>query len=280
MATRRSCKDDFVIGKVLGRGSFGVVYKCLRKEDKETYVIKEIDMGAMNNREQQEALNEVKILASVNNKYIVKYYDSFIAGRKLHIVMEFAENGCLHDHLKAQRGKTLPEREIWKFLIQIVLGLFHLHGKHILHRDIKTLNIFLDRNNSALLGDLGVSKVLSTQTNFAKTLVGTPYYLSPELCEGKPYNNKSDVWALGVCLYECCTLRHPFSADNQGALFMKILRGKLDYGLIKGYSNDLVHIIKLCLSHNASRRPDCKALLTMSSFRKAAQDLSIELPAR
>lgn len=102
-------------------------------------------------------------------------------------------------------------------LLQILLGLNHMHSKKILHRDIKTLNVFLDDELSVKLGDMGVAKILSTNTNFAKTIVGTPYYLSPELCEDKPYNEKSDVWALGVVLYECCTQRHPFDADNQAS---------------------------------------------------------------
>lgn len=98
-----------------------------------------------------------------------------------------------------------------------MLGLNHMHSRKILHRDIKTLNVFLDENLDVKLGDMGVAKILSTNTNFAKTIVGTPYYLSPELCEDKPYNEKSDVWALGVVLYECCTQRHPFDADNQAS---------------------------------------------------------------
>lgn len=101
-----------------------------------------------------------------------------------------------------------------------------MHTLKVLHRDIKTLNIFLTKDNSVRIGDLGVAKVLSHTANFAKTMVGTPYYLSPELCEEKPYNTKSDVWALGCVLYELCAHRHPFSSANQGALILKIIRGK------------------------------------------------------
>jgi NIMA (never in mitosis gene a)-related kinase len=108
------------------------------------------------------------------------------------------------------------------------LGLLYLHSNKILHRDIKTINMFLSKDNSIKIGDLGVAKMLNQTNVMAKTVVGTPYYLSPELCEEKPYNNKSDIWSLGCCLYELCTLRHPFEAQNQGALILKILKGKFN----------------------------------------------------
>ena len=89
---------------------------------------------------------------------------------------------------------------MWKIFIQALLGLRHVHSKKIIHRDIKSLNLFFDADDNVLVGDLGIAKVLSPNTMFARTIVGTPYYLSPELCEDKPYNEKSDVWALGVVL--------------------------------------------------------------------------------
>ena len=98
------------------------------------------------------------------------------------------------------------------------LGLQYLHANRILHRDIKTINMFLAKGDCIKIGDLGVAKELNATNNMAKTIVGTPYYLSPELCEEKPYNNKSDIWSLGCVLYELCTLRHPFEATNQGCL--------------------------------------------------------------
>jgi len=100
---------------------------------------------------------------------------------------------------------------------------------------MKTANVFLCRPQKnakknkhyvVKIGDLGVAKLLGTSTAFANTVVGTPYYLSPELCEDKPYNDRSDVWALGVLLYECLTLRHPFEARNQCALILKIIKGQ------------------------------------------------------
>lgn len=134
------------------------------------------------------------------------------------------------------------------------LGIFYLHSNKVLHRDIKTINMFLTKDNSVKIGDLGVAKELNQTQNMAMTVVGTPYYLSPELCEEKPYNHKSDIWSLGCVLYELCTLKHPFEAQNQGALILKILRSK--YAPISPvYSRQLSEIIDKLLNKSSSARP-------------------------
>ena len=166
-------------------------------------------------------MQQARVLAGMDSKYVIKYYDCFLEDGKLNIVMQFAPNGTLHSRLHAQRGKALPEEKVWKFFIQALLGLRHVHSKKIIHRDIKSLNLFFDADDNVLVGDLGIAKVLSPNTMFARTIVGTPYYLSPELCEDKPYNEKSDVWALGVVLYEMLTGRPPFLADTAVALLLK-----------------------------------------------------------
>lgn len=272
----RSTYEDFIIKEKIGSGSYGVVFKVVRKVDRVTYAMKEIDLAGMSRKEQEECIRETRVLSSLECDYIIKYYDSFLERGKLYIVTEYASNGNLHDHIKKQKTR-LSEELIWKLFIQILLGLNHMHKKKILHRDVKTLNVFLDDQLNVKLGDMGVAKILSTQTNFAKTIVGTPYYLSPELCEDKPYNEKSDVWALGVVLYECCTQRHPFDADNQGALILKILRGK--YPPVSGYSPEMVDIIKRCLTQAATRRPDTNKLLTLPCIREKAMELGINLPS-
>ncbi|MEW5302088.1 MAG: hypothetical protein WDW36_004898 [Sanguina aurantia] len=271
----RSTYEDFLIKEKIGSGSYGVVYKVIRKVDRLVYAMKEIDLQGMTRKEQEECIREVRVLSSLESDFIIKYYDSFLERGKLCIITEYAGNGNLHDYIKREK-QCLPEDLIWKLYIQILLGLNHMHSKKILHRDIKTLNVFLDDNLNVKLGDMGVAKILSSNTNFAKTIVGTPYYLSPELCEDKPYNEKSDVWALGVVLYECCTKRHPFDADNQGALILKILRGK--FPPVQGYSPEVTDIIKRCLTQSASRRPNTYKMLTLSCIRSHGDELGIVLP--
>ena len=164
-------------------------------------------------------------MGKLRHPFIVSYCDSFTEDRNLNIIMEFWDGGDLSYFLKQQNKKYLKEEKIWRFFIQICLGLEHIHKNKILHRDIKTLNIFLHKNEAVKIGDLGVAKMLNSN-DFAHTMVGTPFYLSPELCEEKPYNEKSDIWAMGCLLYELCTFRHPFEAANQASLILKIIRGK------------------------------------------------------
>lgn len=123
-----------------------------------------------------DALNEASILSKIDSHYIVKYYDSFIDKQLLCIVMEFCEGGDLHRFLKMQMGRPLSENQVWRILIQITLGLAYLHKLKILHRDIKTMNIFLAKD-SIRIGDLGVAKLLSDQNNFARTMVRNIYSL-------------------------------------------------------------------------------------------------------
>jgi NIMA (never in mitosis gene a)-related kinase len=247
---------DYILKEKLGVGSYGTVFKVHKKGDKQFYVLKQISLFNMNSAQVDEVKNESKILAQLNSAFITRYYDSFIDSSNLNIVMEYCDGGDLSHYLNyfSKNGKNLNEDKIWKFFIQISLGLAYIHSKKILHRDLKTLNIFLTKDEKVKIGDLGVAKVLN-QTNFARTFVGTPYYLSPEICEEKPYNEKSDIWALGCILYEMATYKHPFNATNQGALILKILRGKYDPISNKEYTADLKKMVDVLLEKNHFKRP-------------------------
>ena len=105
------------------------------------------------------------------------------------------------------------------------LAIKHCHDRKIIHRDLKSQNIFLNKDSTILLGDFGIAKVLDSTKDFANTCIGTPYYMSPELFKNKPYGYKSDVWALGCVLYEMCNLRHAYDAKSINGLAVKILRG-------------------------------------------------------
>lgn len=137
-----------------------------------------------------------------------------------------------------------------------------MHTQNILHRDLKTLNIFLTKDNKIKIGDLGVAKILDNIENFATSKVGTPYYLSPEVCEDRPYNNKSDIWSLGCILYELCTLKHPFEAKNQAALLLKIIRGRYE-SIPRMYSRSLAELVHSCLLKDFNKRPTIQSILML-----------------
>ena len=127
---------------------------------------------------------------------------------ELIIIMEYCEEGDLDFHIKQQKKlkKPFPEKVICNWFIQMAMAINYIHKKKILHRDIKCQNIFLTSNGTLKLGDFGISKVLQNTLERAATVVGTPYYMSPEMYENRPYTHKSDIWALGCILYELCTL--------------------------------------------------------------------------
>jgi len=256
---------DYTLRDKIGVGSFGTVYKAAKKGDKQYYVVKVISLFNMSPKEINDVENEAKILSSINSLYIVKYYESFIEDTDLFIVMEHCDGGDLQKYfnLAIKTGRTLPEEKIWRIFIQICIGLACLHNQKILHRDIKALNIFMTRDDKIKIGDLGVAKALSQQS-YAKTFIGTPYYLSPEICEEKPYNEKSDVWALGCILYELATYKHPFNASNQPALILKILKGKYE-PISKEYSPELKKILDSILIKNVYKRPSIFDILSNSS---------------
>ena len=267
-----------IIKERIGAGSYATVYKVQRKIDKQILVLKKIPFYQNENKANiEDAKNEARILKQLEYKYIVKCFDSFEENNSLNIVMEYCERGDLSSFLKEykQKNKYLSENIIWKFFIQISLGLAYIHHHKILHRDLKTLNIFLTKNLDVKIGDLGVAKILQN-TLHAYTFIGTPFYLSPEICEEKPYNEKSDVWALGCILYELCTFKHPYNAKNQPALFLKIISGNYDpIGDNYNYSNDLKKMIESLLEKNYVNRPSMKEIIVKSIFIEKANKLGL-----
>ena len=235
---------NYIIETELGKGTYGVVYKATNKLDNNTYVIKKLSLLGLTPNQKKEVKLESDILKKIKSKYVVQYYDSFEEENNLYIVMEYCEGGDLNDCIEKHKKTKylLKEDEVWKLFLKITLGLADIHKLNILHRDLKTLNIFLKKDNDIRVGDLGVAKVLN-QTYFAKTFIGTPYYLSPEICEDKPYNDRSDVWALGCILYDLCTYRKPFTARSQGGLILKILN-EIPKPIDEYYSNQLRNLLK------------------------------------
>ena len=207
--------------------------------------------------------NEIKILSQLNNPFIVKLYEVFSINLNeevynikdennddqiICLILELCENGDLNDKIKEkkQKNETFAEKEILHYFYEILQGLYYLHKNRVLHRDLKTLNIFLTKDNHIKIGDFGVSKKLINNNIYAYTFVGTPYYLSPEICQNKAYDEKSDVWSLGVIIYELITLNKPFDSQSQMGLFMKILKGKpapIINTIKHSYSQKLINMV-------------------------------------
>ena len=254
--------NDFQIISKLGEGAYSTVFKVKRNIDQKIYALKKVKLLNLSEKEKENSLNEVRILASVKSNFVVSYKEAFFDEKDntLCIVMEFADRGDLYQKIVQHKksAKFFEESDVWRIFIQLVKGLKALHDLKILHRDMKSANVFLFSNGSAKLGDLNVSKVARRGLGYTQT--GTPYYASPEVWKDKPYDNKSDVWSLGCVLYEMITLRPPFRAQDMEGLFNKVCKGQYNR-IPERFSDDLFQVIQFLLQVNPVSRPSCEQIL-------------------
>uniref|UniRef100_A0A8C5MRA1 non-specific serine/threonine protein kinase n=1 Tax=Leptobrachium leishanense TaxID=445787 RepID=A0A8C5MRA1_9ANUR len=252
--------DKYVKVSKIGEGSFGKAILVKSRQDGKQYVIKEIGISKMSNKEREESRREVAVLANMKHPNIVQYQESFEESGCLYIVMDYCEGGDLFKRINTQKGVLFSEDQILDWFVQLCLALKHVHDRKILHRDIKSQNIFLTKSGTIQLGDFGIARVLNSTVELARTCIGTPYYLSPEICENRPYNNKSDIWALGCVLYEMCTLKHAFEAGNMKNLVLKIIRGSYPPVSLH-YSYDLRNLLSMLFKRNPRDRPSVTSIL-------------------
>ncbi|XP_074542644.1 serine/threonine-protein kinase Nek4 [Halichoeres trimaculatus] len=254
--------------QVVGKGSYGEVHLVKHKTDRKQYVIKKLNLTTSSKRERRSAEQEAQLLSQLRHPNIVTYRESWEGDDcQLYIAMGYCEGGDLYHRLKQQKGELLPERQVVEWFVQIAMALQYLHERNILHRDLKTQNIFLTKTNIIKVGDLGIARVLENQNDMASTLIGTPYYMSPELFSNKPYNYKSDVWALGCCVYEMSTLKHAFNAKDMNSLVYRIVEGKLPQ-MPSRYDPQLGELIKSMLCKRPEDRPDVRLILRQPYIKK------------
>ncbi|KAK4453377.1 G2-specific protein kinase nim-1 [Podospora aff. communis PSN243] len=287
--------DKYDVLEKIGHGSFGIIRKVRRKPDGMILCRKEISYLKMSQKEREQLHAEFQILSTLRHPNIVGYYhrEHLKATQDLHLYMEYCGNGDLGRVIRdlAQKNQYAEESFVWSIFSQLVTALYRCHygvdppevgktvlglgttakpqapkgGMTILHRDLKPENVFLGEDNSVKLGDFGLSKVMQSH-DFASTYVGTPFYMSPEICAAEKYTLKSDIWSLGCIIYELCSREPPFNAKSHFQLVQKIKEGKIA-PLPAIYSAELMAVIKDCLRVNPDRRPDTATLLNLPVVR-------------
>ena len=266
--------ENFEIISKLGSGGFSKVYKVKRKIDNQIYALKKVPILNLSEKQKLNSLNEIRVLASIKNKYIINYKEAFLDEKdcSLCLVMEYADRGDLANRIKQQKekGKYFNEKDIWKVFIQLVKGLKSLHDMDILHRDIKCSNIFLFSDGVAKLGDLNVCKILSND-NLGHTQAGTPAYAAPEVWMEKPYGLKSDIWSLGCVLYEMVTLHVPFRAENIIKLYNKVLIGEY-IKIPNKFSDELGWIISQMINSDINKRLTCGEILNCECIKNKLEE--------
>ncbi|KAI9933867.1 hypothetical protein ASPWEDRAFT_48523 [Aspergillus wentii DTO 134E9] len=296
MAIALAEADKYEVLERIGCGSFGIIRKVKRKTDGFILCRKEINYIKMSQKEREQLTAEFNILSSLRHPNIVAYYhrEHLKASQDLYLYMEYCGGGDLGMIIKTLKksNKYAEEEFVWRILSQLVTALYRCHygtdpvevgsnvlgpgprpsglkGKQaqmtILHRDLKPENIFLGSDNTVKLGDFGLSKLMQSH-DFASTYVGTPFYMSPEICAAEKYTLRSDIWAVGCIMYELCQKEPPFNARTHIQLVQKIREGKFaplpDY-----YSPELKNVIASCLRVNPDNRPDTAALINLPVIR-------------
>lgn len=242
----------------IGKGQFACCQLVREIATFQLFVAKCVKLGSLSESYQALAHQEVFLLEALSHPFVVAYHDSFLLEHQnvLIILMEHCEGGDLRNLIaeKAAAGTQLPESQIMTWFAQLILALQYVHGEKVLHRDLKCSNIFLVNGGSVLkVGDFGISRILESQ-EVAMTLVGTPYYLSPEVCSNETYSWKSDLWSLGCVLYELCTFKHAFEHTTLQGLVHKIKSGNYE-PIPDLYSKELHDLIRQLLTTSVDLRP-------------------------
>ena len=273
-------KYEFI--EIIGQGMYGKVYKAINKIENKYYAIKSLNFKDISQKERQNIETEVNLLKELKHPNIVLYKESFIDKNKnINIVTTFCEGGDLYQKIFKSQKIFFSEKIIINALVQLLLGLSYIHDKKIVHRDIKTKNIFIQNEHTLRIGDFGIAKMFDCNNNINKNrnpknnnmnlnkMVGTPLYMAPECFkQNKKYSYKSDIWSLGCCIFEMCNLKHAFEGHFFPAVSVKISEGKRDK-VNKIYSKDLIKIIDSMLDLNPRNRPTIASLLENQFLKKS-----------
>lgn len=253
----RQPEEVFDIICKLGEGSYGSVYKALHKESGQVLAIKQVPVDT----DLQEIIKEISIMQQCDSPYVVKYYGSYFKGSDLWIVMEYCGGGSVSDIMRL-RKKTLTEEEIATILSDTLRGLEYLHQRRKIHRDIKAGNILLNTEGHAKLADFGVAGQLTDTMAKRNTVIGTPFWMAPEVIQEIGYDCVADIWSLGITALEMAEGKPPYGDIHpMRAIFMIPTKPPPSFRDPDRWSSEFIDFVSRCLVKNPEERATASELL-------------------
>ena len=263
--------EDFEIQQVLGKGSYGFVAKVRSIKNNKIYAMKQIDLSKIGSQKEIDLCKgEVQLLEKLKHPNINKYHKSFTINNCLYIIMEFMDNGDLSGFIKAHEkfNKPVREEEVWNILMQSMNALEYIHSQNVIHRDIKPANLFMTNDKTIKIGDFGVAAKMAgfknsvIEGNFSGTVVGSPMFMSPEMLREEDYDQTTDVFSMGIAMYELCFFQSPKKAGMtlDGKIVLKNIELKKNKNI---YSNQLLTILQAMIEENKEMRPTSSKLCQM-----------------
>jgi len=263
---KKDPENDFKMLEKLGEGSYGIVWKTTHLKSNTTVAIKQIPVE----NDLEEILNEIKIMKSCRSPYIISYFGSYIKENVLWIVMEYCGAGSVSDLMKIT-SRNLKEEQIGVIMKDALKGLQYLHSPNVrkIHRDIKAGNILLNFKGECKLADFGVSGQISDNMAKRNTVIGTPFWMAPEVIQEVGYDFKADIWSLGITGIEMSDGNPPYSNIHpMRAIFMIPIKPPPKLSNPDDWSTEYNNFLERCLIKNPDERPDATTLLEHPFLKK------------
>ncbi|KAG5900129.1 hypothetical protein JTB14_012802 [Gonioctena quinquepunctata] len=267
----RQPEEVFDIICKLGEGSYGSVYKALHKESDNVVAIKQVPLDT----DLHEIIKEISIMQQCDSPYVVKYYGSYFKNTDLWIIMEYCGAGSVSDIIRL-RKKTLSECEIATILSDALKGLEYLHSNRKIHRDIKAGNILLNTDGHAKLADFGVAGQLTETISKRNTVIGSPFWMAPEIILEIGYDCVADIWSIGITALEMAEGKPPYADIHpMRAVFMIPTKPPPSFRDPDRWSAEFIDFVSVCLVKNPCDRASATDLIQHVFLQKSKGPMAL-----
>lgn len=264
---------------LLGKGAFGKVFRAIDTITKKEVAVKIIFLKGIAVGILKQNIKEIQMLSSIKSRHVLRLFDAFFeyTQNELWIILEYMDASSLSNliDLHSKDQTFIAENTVWKYFIQLIVGLRTIHRHNIIHRDIKPGNVLLtEKENNAKISDFNLSEFL--EEGVVLPVVGTPSYIAPEVWKDAQYSFGCDIFSLGCVIYELITLKTAFYKDNMNDLKDMIV-SKPPIRMTQSYSSELVNLINGCMVKDPERRLTIKKIFKNPTFIFKAKELGINL---